>query len=147
MWEDFKSCESSLMMYVIFFPMRKSSGYVCALQTWTVPRLICWSSTSLNNPPSVFLGGKSYNQILTPEAQTRWCKLKSWRSVFFSLSPLFCCPLLRLGVSPIFIALVLSFPLLSPLSSCSPPPSIWLLVVYGVRKPGKLTWSSESSSI
>lgn len=40
-------------MYATYFPMRKSSGYV---QTWTVTSLICCSSSSLNNPPSVFLG-------------------------------------------------------------------------------------------
>lgn len=76
------------MVYVIYFPMRKYSGEV---QTWTLTSLICCSSSSLNNPASVFLGEKSCNQILIPEAQTRWWKLKSWRSVgffpFSSLSP------------------------------------------------------------
>lgn len=147
MWEDSESCETSPMMYVIYFPMRKSSGYV---QPWTVTSLICCSSSSLNNPPSVFLGGKSCNQILIPEAQTRWWKLKSWRSLFFfSLSSVPPLPSPSRYVSCFYCScsLFLSFPLLSLLSSCPPPPSIWLLVVYGVRKLGKLTWSPESRSI
>lgn len=132
------------MVYVIYFPMRKYSGEV---QTWTLTSLICCSSSSLNNPASVFLGEKSCNQILIPEAQTRWWKLKSWRSVFFF--PFFLpFSLFSLSVClQCFIALVLFFSLLSLLSPCPPPPSIWMLVVYCFRKPGKLTWSPESRPI
>lgn len=70
------------MMYVIYFPMRKYS--------WTLTSIICFSSSSLNNPPSVFLGEKSCNQILIPEAQTRWWELSSQRSLglfFLSVAP------------------------------------------------------------
>lgn len=125
------------MVYVICFPIRKCSRDV---QTWTLTSLICCSSGSLNNPPSVFLGEKSCNQILIPEAQTRWWKLKSWRSLgFFShlcfslFSPSQC-------VSSVLL-LLFSVSLCSHLSSCPPPSSIWLMVVYSVRKPGKMTWS------
>lgn len=133
------------MMYVIYFPMRKYSGEV---QTWTLTSLICCSSSSLNNPASMFLGEKSCNQILIPEAQTRWWKLKSWRSVgFFPFSSLSPSSSPSRCVSNVLL-LLFSFSLCS--LSCHPvlpPPSIWMLVVYGVRKPGKLTWSPESRPI
>ena len=117
------------MMYVIYFPMRKYSGDV---QTWALTSLICCSSSSLNNPPSVFLGEKSCNQILIPEAQTRWWELKSWRSLAFFFSLLCFSLLFSLSACLLcFIALVLSFSPLSLLSSC-PPPSLHL-VVGGVR--------------
>lgn len=107
--------------------MRKYSGEV---QTWTVTRPICCSSTSLNNPPSVFLGEKSCNQILIPEAQTRWWELKSWRSLDFffpCLSPLLVC------LCFLLFLFVLSPSLSSLLSSCAPlPPSgCWWCTVSG----------------
>lgn len=111
------------MIYVIYFLMKKYSGDA---QTWTLTGLICCSSSSLNNPPSVFLGEKSCNQILIPEAQTRWWELKSWRSLvcfllFFFPLPLSVC----LGVSPVFLLLLFSLSLCS--LSCHPvlplPPS------------------------
>lgn len=107
------------MMYVLCFPVRKYCGDE---QTWTWTSLICCSSSTLNNPPSVFLGEKSCNQILIPEAQTRCWKLK----YFFSLSSVPPSP------SPpwwdCFKLLLFS---LSLLSSCHPP-SLHL-VVGGVR--------------
>lgn len=106
------------MVYVICFPMRKCSRDV---QTWTLTSLICCSSSPLNNPPSVFLGEKSCNQILIPEAQTRWWQLKSWRSLGFFFSRLcfsfFFSPSVCLLC---FISLVLCFSLLSFVVLSSP---------------------------
>lgn len=147
MWEDSQSCKSSRNGVCYLSSMIKSSR---GAQTWTLTSPICCSSSSLNNPLSVFLGEKSCNQILIPEAQTRWWELKSWRSpdlfslLFLHPSSLSLPP--SQSVSCFFIALVL-FPCLSHRSLSGrpvlPPPSIWLLVVYNVRKPGKLTCNPE----
>lgn len=133
MWEDLESCETSLMMYVIYFPVRKSSGYV---QPWTVTSLICCSSSSLNNPPSVFLEGKSCNQVLIPEAQTRWLKLKSLHLFSLSFSLLFSLSVCLLFLLLLFSLFLFSFALsLIILSS----PSLHL-VVGGV-------WCQETREI
>lgn len=91
--------------------------------TWTITRSICCSSISLNNPPSVFLGEKSCNQILIPKAQTRWWELESWRSLdYFPPLPLPLCEFLFL-----FLSLSLSLTLSLTLSIFLPFLSITLV--------------------
>lgn len=98
----------------------------------------------LSTIPLCVFRGKSCNQILIPEAQTRWWELKSWRSLYFVLPP----RLLPLGMSCVCIALVLSFSLSLCSLSCPPflplPPSgCWWCTVSGNQSNGAGAQSKE----
>lgn len=97
-------------------------------------------------PLTVFLVEKSCNQVLIPKAQTRWWELKSWISLGL--------PLLLSSLCVCLLCVFLLCFFLFFFKHCSvflcsflPPPSIWFLVVYDVRKPGKLTCRPESKPI